>query len=321
MDGPIRNDGGVTTVIKLPSIHVFLAIGFLVMLLYARSAARLQPLFVVPATIVGLYALCYLWKTVLETSRLSYVSHASALTIVWALYWLNREKLIQRLTPSSAEWVSIGVYFCLALFTLLLLQRLCRPSVGAARRWAAVLLALYPVSFIVVSPAVKHTADRHVPVLHFGSVVEQIKFDGIALPHEDQEIYRYHTTRRAVPIPEGIAIGDTLYAPRDLKIHSIYLRVDKSRGFPNTAFLEVIGKDGQARYALPRTVEFDGAMLESEGSSEWRTKKQLTDREGGRDPMEDSDKDFIDGQLVIISNGRQPYDWDVFYLLESLKER
>ena len=209
--------------------------------------------------------------------------------------------------------------------SILLLQRLCRPCTRRARRWAAVLLALYPVSFILVSPAVTHTADRYVPIFHFGSVVEQIKFDGIALPHEDQEIYRYHTSRRTVQICEGMAIGGTFYAPGDLKIQSVYLRVNNTSRMPDTAFLEIIGKDGQARYAVPCTVQFDGAILGSikrpnriKQANSVRDDLPLT--EWTTRAIEDSDRDFIDGQLIIISNGSQPYDWDVFYLLESLKE-
>ena len=174
-------------------------------------------------------------------------------------------------------------------------------------------------------PAVTHTADRYVPIFHFGSVVEQIKFDGIALPHEDQEIYRYHTSRRTVQICEGMAIGGTFYAPGDLKIQSVYLRVNNTSRMPDTAFLEIIGKDGQARYAVPCTVQFDGAILGSikrpnriKQANSVRDDLPLT--EWTTRAIEDSDRDFIDGQLIIISNGSQPYDWDVFYLLESLKE-
>ena len=144
---------------------------------------------------------------------------------------------------------------------------------------------------IALTPAVTENPDQDTFAFHFGSVVAKIQFNGIApLPYET---YRYYTSTRTVSISEAVVIGNTPYT--DLKLQSVYLHVDANRRKPDSAVLEVIRKDGHVQYLAPRTVHFDGVPLESEGET-------------------------IDGLLVIISNGSEPYDWDVFYLLPSASQ-
>lgn len=250
----------------------FIAIIFLFALLYARSTGALQPLFLFPAIILAGAAVCYLWKIGIQTSLLSYAAHAGVLGLIWAFYLLYRADLVQTLPPATANSVAIVLYICLAFSTLFLVWRLCR-YIPSARKWGAALLALYPVSMIVVTLAVKDTETQQSHNSYFGAVVEKIEFRGIApLPYE---AYRYHALTRTVSIPP-------------LKLKSIFLRV--ANGTPDTALLEVIEKTGRVRYAMPRVVHFDAATLVSEPSD-----------------------DPIDGQLVITSNDSRPYDWDVFY--------
>ena len=163
------------------------------------------------------------------------------------------------------------------------------------------------------------TAEQELPGFHFSSVVQKIDFKEISLPYET---YRYHTSTRTVSIP-------------DLKLQSIFLSVDKARlnslvgsnrlsdddrgpielPMPVSAVLEVIDKAGYIRYAVPRTVQFDGTPLESEKSNE-----RIAKGDSAPSAIEDSGRNFIDGQLVIISNGSEPYNWDVFYLLPSASQ-
>ena len=145
--------------------------------------------------------------------------------------------------------------------------------------------------------------NQGVSVFRFGFVVERIEFNGIAsLPCE---IYRYHAVKRIVS------------TDADLKIQSIYLRIGTDLPchsacnaveypMPDSAVVEVIGKTGDVRYNLPRVVHFDATALVSEGANGQIERAN-----------EDSDNGTIDGQLVIISNDSQPYDWDLFYVLPS----
>ena len=277
--------------VKLLSVHVFLAVAFLIMLVYARCAGELQPLFLILAALLGVCALCYLWKTVVETSLFSYGAHAIVLGVIWALYWFYRIYAMEKLlTP---QWATIVFYICVAFFTLLLVGHLCR-GIRPTRKWAAALLVLYPASMIALTPAVTENPDQDTFAFHFGSVVAKIQFNGIApRPHET---YRYYTSTRTVSITEAVVIGTTPYT--DLKLQSVYLHVDANRRKPDSAILEVIRKDGHVQYLVPRTVHFDESTFE----------------------VENPDGETIDGQLVIISNDSQPYDWDVFYLLPSASQ-
>lgn len=261
---------------KLPSLPPFLAIGFLILLLYARNTTELQPLFLFPAIALAAVAVCYLWKRLVKAALLPYVLHAGTLGVSWALYLLYRNDLVGQMPPAASPWSSILLYVCMAFLTFLLALRLCR-RISSMRKWIAVFLILYPASVIAVTPTAKNTATQEPPVFHFGDVVTIIEFSGLAPLH--YEIYRYHTSEHTVSLPKT-----------NLKLQSIILTVKNK--VPNTAILEVIRKDGQVQYPAPRTVFFDGVPFEAKGET-------------------------IDGQLVIISNDSDPYDWHVFYLLPS----
>ena len=129
--------------------RTFLAIGFLIALLYVRSTSELQPLFLIPTFILAGAAACFLWKRVARTSLFYYASHAGALCFIWTLYWLYwDELLVNRATSPSTP---IALYVCMAFATLFLTFRLCR-RLPAPRKWAAVVLVLYPVCMIIVTP-------------------------------------------------------------------------------------------------------------------------------------------------------------------------
>ncbi|MDE0298661.1 MAG: hypothetical protein OXN17_08520 [Candidatus Poribacteria bacterium] len=133
--------------LNIPSSRTVVAIMGLIAILYAyaQSAGELQPLFLIPATFLAGAAACYLWKTVVHTSLVSYAAHAGALGFLWALYLIYREDFLERLPPFSAKVAPITLFFFLAFSVLVLIRRLCR-QVRPMRKWAAVLLALYPVS-------------------------------------------------------------------------------------------------------------------------------------------------------------------------------
>lgn len=257
---------------KAPLIPLILAIVFLIAFLYARSAAELQPLFLFPAVILAGAAVCFLWKRATGTSLFTYACHASALGIVCALY-CYRHDLMPRLP--SGVWESVDIYLCLAFFTLFLIRRLCRP-LPPTRKWAAAMLAIYPAALIVVSPAKTESETQEKTVVRFSDVVERIHVEEVSLPYD---AFRCHASTRTV-------------AAAGLTIQSVYVVVYRASRNLNTAFLEVVEKDGQIRYAMPRSVHFDSATFVSEG-------------------------DAIDGELVIISHDGNPYAWDVFYLLPS----
>ena len=265
--------------------RTFLAIGFLIALLYVRSTSELQPLFLIPTVILAGAAACFLWKRVARTSLFCYASHAGALCFVWMVYWLYRDELlVNRATSPSTP---IALYVCIAFFTLLCLSA-SAGALPAPRKWAAVALALYPVCMIIVTPPPTENPNQNPVAFQFGSVVAKIEFNSIAsLPYET---YRYYTSTRTVSISDPIAIGSTFYT--NLKLQSVYLRVDADLRKPNSAVIEVIGQDGQVRYASPRSVHFDSTSFVPEGET-------------------------IDGELVIISHDGNPYAWDVFYLLPS----
>ncbi len=255
----------------LKIVRLSIPICFLAGLLYARSAAGLQPLFLIPATILAGAAVCYLWKTVVQTSLLPYAAHASVLGGIWALFLLYHDSFVAVLPSVLA---TIALYVCLTLIVLFLIHRLCR-RVRPSRKWAATLLALYPASLVIVTLTVKEATghEEHEPTsFRFGAVIERINVKGLSLPYQT---YRYHTSKRTVETA-------------DLTIQSVYLSVDAPTQTLNTAFLEVVQSDGEIRYAMPRTVHFDNESFISEGET-------------------------IDAQLVIITHGKQPYDWDVFY--------
>ena len=230
-----------------PLIPLFLAVVFLIAFLYARGAAELQPLFLFPAIILAGGTACYLWKSVTGASLLHYACHTGALGVVYALY-SYRQVLMQRLPP--AVWVSIGIYLCLAFFTLVLIWRLCRP-LPPTRKWAAAMLAIYPAALIVVTPTVPESENRDPPVVRFSDVVEQIHIEGVSLPYE---AFRCHASTRTVT-----AAG--------LTIQSVYLSVDPLSRNLNTVFLEVVEPDGQVRYAVPRSVHFDSTSFVPEGET------------------------------------------------------
>lgn len=230
---------------KAPLIPFVLAVGFLIAFLYARSAGELQPLFLFPAAILAAAAACYLWKRFTGGSLLRYACHTSALAVVWVLY-SYRHVLMQRL-PSSV-WVSVGIYLCLAFFTLFLIRRLCQ-NLPTTRKWAAAMLTIYPATLIVVTPATPDFDPQAPAVFHFSDVVEQIHVEAVSLPYE---AYRCHAAARTVT-----ASG--------LTIQSVYLSVAPSSRNLNTVFLEVIEQDGQVRYAMPRVVHFDNIAFVSEG--------------------------------------------------------
>ena len=296
--------------LNVPSSRTVLAIAGLAAILYAyvQSAGELQLLFLNPAAILAGAAACYLWKTVVQTSLISYAAHASALGFVWALYLLYRGDLIEMLPPASANWAPIVLYVCLAFSVLFLIRHLCR-QVRPMHKWAAALLALYPASLIIVTLAVKDTTDQKSPGFHFGPVVEKINVKGISLPYQ---IYRYHASKRTVALPE-------------VELKSICLSVNNTQSteikgtdlveisMPVSAVLEVIDKDGRVQHVVPPTVQFDGIPLEPERSNH-RSTERIANSIGS--PME-SDRNPVDGQLIIISNDGPPYDWDVFYLLHS----
>lgn len=261
----------------MPLILVLLAIAFLVIVLYAHSYGDLQPLFRFPATILAAVAACYLWKRFARTSLFSYAVHAAALGFVWGFYWLFRDELLEN--RASSTWLPIVLYICMATATCFLALRICR-RITPTQKWAAALLVLYPASVIGVTLATKNTEAKEAHGSFFASVVSKVQFNGIA--PLNYEIFRYYTSKRTVSLPKT-----------DLKLQSILLSVDNKK--PNTALLEMIGKDGQVQYLAPRTVHFDESTFE----------------------IEASDNETIDGQLVIISNDGLPYDWDVFYLLPS----
>ena len=270
---------------RLLSFPTFLATGFLVGLLYVRSTGELQPIFLISTVILAGTAACYLWKRVVRTSLFSYAAHVAALGFIWALYWLFRDELL--VNPATSTWMPIALFVCMAFCTFFLSMRLCR-RISSTRKWAATLLVLYPASMITLTPSITEKPDQDTYAFYFGSVVAKIQFNGIApLPYET---YRYYTSTRMVSISKAVTIGDTLYT--DLKLQSVYLRVNAKRRKPESSLLEVIRKNGHVQYFAPRIVHFDGVPLESEG-------------------------EIIDGQLVVISHDSHPYDWEVFYLLPS----
>ena len=55
---------------------------------------------------------------------MTFACHTRALGIVCALYCF-RQNLMPRL--AADVWVSVGIYLCLAFFTLFLIRRVCRP--------------------------------------------------------------------------------------------------------------------------------------------------------------------------------------------------
>ncbi len=89
------------------------------------------------------------------------------------------------------------------------------------------------------------------------------------------QTYRYHALTRTAEIA-------------DLTIQSVYLSIDSPTQTLNTAFLEVVEDDGTIRYAVPHAVHLDNATFVSEGET-------------------------VDAPLVIITHGKTPYHWDVFY--------
>lgn len=140
--------------------------------------------------------------------------------------------------------------------------------------------------FAALYPASLDSAGHAAAAYHFGSVVENIQFSGIApLPCD---IYRYHGSERTIAVSEVLTIGNKLY--EGSKIRSIYLRLSTSPSNerPDSAIVEVIEHDGEVRYAMPRVVHFDNIAFVSKGVT-------------------------IDGQLVINSHDSAPYEWDVFY--------
>ena len=296
--------------LDLPSSRTVLPITGLIAILYAyaEGAGELQPLFLIPTTILAGAAASYLWKTVVQTSLVSYAAHAGALGFVWAFYLIYREDFIERLSPVSAKVAPIVLYVCLAFSVLVLIRRLCR-QVRPTLKWAAVLLALYPVFLIIITLAVKDTTNQKTPGFHFGAVVEKINVKGISLPYQ---IYRYHASKRTVALPE-------------LELKSICLSVNNTQSteiertdlveisMTVSAVLEVIDKDGRTQHVVPPTVQFDGIPLESGRSNHRLTEKIANSIGDATEP----DRNLVDGQLIIISNDSQPYDWDVFYLLPS----
>ena len=271
--------------VKALSFPTFLATGFLVALLYVRSTGELQPLFLISTVILAGAAACYLWKLVARTSLFSYAAHAGALGFVWTLYWLFRDEL--PVNRATSAWTPIALFVCMAFCTFFLSMRLCR-RIPSTHKWAAVLLALFPASMIALSPAVTQKPNQNTSVFHFGSVAAKIQFNGIA--PLNFEIYRYYTSTRTVSIPKSVSIGGTLYT--DVKLQSVYLRVDAQRRKPDSAVLEVIRKDEHVQYLTPNSVHFDDSTFE----------------------IAAPENATVSGQLVINSNDSIPYDWDVFYL-------
>lgn len=248
---------------KLLSIPFFTATSFLIAVLYAyvQSAGKLQPLFFFPTTILAGATICYLWKNFIRTPLLDFTFHAMAIGSIWTLYLLS---------PLASAWLHITSYICLAFLTLALVHHLGR-RIHLPRKWGATLLVFYP-TMIIVTLTTNDTQEP--PDLQFGAVTEKINFETISIPHET---YRYHTTKRTVPIPNG-------------KLKSIILSVENTNQTPISAILETMGTDGQIRYTRAHKIQFDGITLKNE------TNHKTTDRE-----------------LVIISNDSNPYNWDVFY--------
>ncbi len=147
-------------------------------------------------------------------------------------------------------WVSVGIYLCLAFFTLFLIRRVCCP-VLAPRKWAAAMLEIFPAALIVVTPAKPESENREKTVVRFDDVVERIHVEEVSLPYE---AFRCHASTRTV-------------AAAGLTLQSVIVVVDNASRNLNTAFLEVVEQDGQVRYASPRFVHFDSATFVSEGES------------------------------------------------------
>lgn len=270
---------------RLLSFPTILASGFLVALLYARSTGELQLLFLIPTVILpGGAAVCYLWIRHVQIPLSSYAVHVAALLFVWGLYWLYRNGFLGNWV--SSVWMAIALYASVAFCTFYFSMRLCR-RVACTSKWAAVLLALFPASMIALSPAVTRKPNQGTSVFHFGSVAARIQFNGIA--PLNFEIYRYYTSTRTVSIPKAVSIGGTLYT--DVKLQSVYLRVDAQRRKPDSAVLEVIRKDEHVQYLTPNSVHFDDSTFE----------------------IAAPENATVSGQLVINSNDSIPYDWDVFY--------
>lgn len=252
----------------LKIVRLSIPICFLAGLLYARSAAGLQPLFLIPATILAGAAVCYLWKTVVQISLLPYAAHASVLGGIWALFLLYHDSFVAVLPSVLA---TIALYVCLTLIVLFLIHRLCR-RVRPSRKWAATLLALYPACVVIATLAVEDTTGQESTRFRFGAVIEQINVKGISPPFQT---YRYHALTRTAEIA-------------DLTIQSVYLSIDSPTQTLNTAFLEVVEDGGTIRYAVPHAVHLHNATFVSEGET-------------------------VNAQLVIITHGKTPYHWDVFY--------
>ena len=87
--------------------RTFLAIGFLIALLYVRSTSELQPLFLIPTFILAGAAACFLWKRVVRTSLFYYASRAGALCFIWTFYWLYRDELL--VNRATSPWTPIGI--------------------------------------------------------------------------------------------------------------------------------------------------------------------------------------------------------------------
>ena len=226
---------------NIPSSRtVFAVVGLAAILYaYAQSTGELQPLFLIPSAILAGVVACYLWKTVVQTSPVSYVAHAGALGFVWALYLLYSDDFIGRLPPVSARIAPIALYVCLAFSVLFLIHRLCR-HVRPARKWAAALLALYPVSLIIVTLAVKDTTEQKTPGFHFGMVVEKINVKGISPPYQ---IYRYHASKRTVEL-SGLELKSVCLSVNDTRSTEIE-RTDLAEiSMPVSAVLEVVDQGG-----------------------------------------------------------------------------
>ena len=126
---------------------------------------------------------------------------------------------------------------------------------------------------VIATLAVEDTTGQESTRFRFGAVIEQINVKGISPPLPNLPISC--TVTRTAEIA-------------DLTIQSVYLSIDSPTQTLNTAFLEVVEDDGTIRYAVPHAVHLDNATFVSEGET-------------------------VDAQLVIITHGKTPYHWDVFY--------
>jgi hypothetical protein len=139
---------GYLLIDRITPVKIFLVVWSIFMLIALRSAVRFVFLFVIPGTILGAYAIVWIFKRCILKSKLPLLYLLYIVSILWQVFALFGDRIGWR-------YMYISVYICLAILTISIILFVTKHTArsGLPYKLSVTALSLYTIGFVSISPS------------------------------------------------------------------------------------------------------------------------------------------------------------------------